>query len=1047
MNRKTVIFALTLIALLGSFVTVLRLIHERDYELRGYSNPAQDSNLPFYVPRLGVNVDLTQYTPTSLVEQFEQMRQAHINWVRQIIQWDVIEPVQGVYEWGVFDSIINTISQYPDLKFVAVLVNSPHWAQSNQANHNPTAPPHDPADYAAFVAAFASRYGHAIDYYQIWDEPNLTTAWGGQEPRTAHYVAMLTAAYDAINSSDINATVISAGLAPTVETGPLNISDIIYLRDMYRLGAKDYMDAVAAKPYGFDSTPYDRTVANDTLNFSRIIALREEMLRNGDGKKSLWASNWGWNALPDGWDGQPSLWGNTSTIEQINYTLTALDRVEREWPWMGGMILQHWQPNTKSDDPMWGFALVDQDNNPTPLWQALAEREVPSIASNGLFSAVNPYAHYSGVWTFSHLGADIGWVKDSQLDFQFSGTAVSLLLRKDNYVAYLYPTIDGQQANAVPHDSSGNAYIVLKSISLFPEINLVPVGRNLSDEPHVLHVVADRGWDRWALAGFGVSQGDMAEPHNRLIGVAWVALIAAFISVIIASTQVSWASWTKYVSSGIRRLSPITELIVAAAVSLVLMIGMFFTWGDSIPHIFRKESVQLGLAVATAGFIQLEPGLILTILAIVFLFLIVYNNLYLGLVLTLAWGPFFLFPVELYIFAFPVAEILMLTTFLAWGLRLFIQFGQTRKKGTLNKSSVSWKKFKPVDYLILSWVILGIVSLLWTADRERAITELRSLLIEPALFYLIFRSINVNKRQMVYLVNALLFAGFAVALIGLFQFFQGQAVITAEDGVRRLASVYGSPNNAALLFGRCIPFLIAFILLPVPHPQRLLSFLALVPISLALILTQSVGAIFIGVPIAVSTVLLLSLGKNGRLIVLVFVVIAVIAFGFSLQSPRFARALDFTQGTNFYRLRVWESAINIIHDYPLTGIGFDQFLYLFRSHYILPDAWQEPNLSHPHNIVLDFWLRLGILGIGILILSQFFFWKAASQRLRYYRHQNNQYLLAITIGAMGSMTNLLGHGFIDNSVYVQDLVYIFVLLLAIVQIQIPNMRAIDAPPV
>ncbi len=40
------------------------------------------------------------------------------------------------------------------------------------------------------------------------------------------------------------------------------------------------MDAVAAKPYGFDSSPgSDRSVRSDTLNFSRVVALRE-VIRN-----------------------------------------------------------------------------------------------------------------------------------------------------------------------------------------------------------------------------------------------------------------------------------------------------------------------------------------------------------------------------------------------------------------------------------------------------------------------------------------------------------------------------------------------------------------------------------------------------------------------------------------------------------------------------------------------------------------------------------------------------------------------------------------------
>jgi hypothetical protein len=43
---------------------------------------------------------------------------------------------------------------------------------------------------------------------------------------------------------------------------------------------------------------------------------------------------------------------------------------------------------------------------------------------------------------------------------------------------------------------------------------------------------------------------------------------------------------------------------------------------------------------------------------------------------------------------------------------------------------------------------------------------------------------------------------------------------------------------------------------------------------------------------------------------------------------------------------------------------------------------------------------------------------------------------------MGSMANLLAHGLVDNSVFVQDLTYVFVLLLGLLPLA-ENMRAID----
>ncbi len=309
MRRQLFILLIALMVLAGSVVTVGATIHQRDADLRGYVDPVQTADLPYRQPLLGVNAELTQYSASALTQQLDLMRQAHITWVRQFFRWDEIEPQPGVYQWDQWDAIVQPFTANTDLKLVAVLMNAPAWTHEVD---NPTAPPTDPADFAAFARAFAERYGATIDVYQIWDEPNLREAWGGADPRPADYLALLSDAYSAIHGADSSATVIAAGLAPTTETGPANLSDIDYLNDLYALGAAPYMDAVGAKPFGFDRSPDDRTVRADTLDFSRLVALREVMTEHGDGAKALWLSSWGWNSLPADWSGAPSIWGSVS---------------------------------------------------------------------------------------------------------------------------------------------------------------------------------------------------------------------------------------------------------------------------------------------------------------------------------------------------------------------------------------------------------------------------------------------------------------------------------------------------------------------------------------------------------------------------------------------------------------------------------------------------------------------------------------------------------------------------------------------------------------
>src|SRR6185295_1702324 len=89
-------------------------------------------------------------------------------------------------------------------------------------------------------------------------------------------------------------------------------------------------------------------------------------------------------------------------------------------------------------------------------------------------------------------------------------------------------------------------------------------------------------------------------------------------------------------------------------------------------------------------------------------------------------------------------------------------------------------------------------------------------------------------------------------------------------------------------------------------------------------------------------------------------------------------AFEFSPGTTtYFRLKLWQSSLNMFRDHWLLGVGLDNFLYLYRTRYILPEAWQEPNLNHPHNIVLDFATRRGFGGLLILVWLQSAFWLKA----------------------------------------------------------------------
>jgi O-antigen ligase len=297
---------------------------------------------------------------------------------------------------------------------------------------------------------------------------------------------------------------------------------------------------------------------------------------------------------------------------------------------------------------------------------------------------------------------------------------------------------------------------------------------------------------------------------------------------------------------------------------------------------------------------------------------------------------------------------------------------------------------------------------------------------------MLIRTAKLDRPAILRIVDALVAAGAIVAVIGLVQYAFNLNIITAEEGTRRLRSVYGSPNNVGLFLGRVFPIGLAFVMLG-QGKRRLWYGLALVPILAAIVLSQSRGAIFLGVP---ASILAIGLLAGGRWIwaALGALLVGAIAAIPLFNSPR-VQALLGGEGTQVFRIALWRSALNMIREHPVLGVGPDNFLYAYRGRHMLPEAWQEPGLSHPHNVVLDFAARLGLLGLGAFIWIQVAFWRTAYCVLRDARRPSSLNIehSSLTIGLMASMVDFLVHGLVDAAYFVVDLAFVFMLTLAVIQ--------------
>jgi O-antigen ligase len=187
--------------------------------------------------------------------------------------------------------------------------------------------------------------------------------------------------------------------------------------------------------------------------------------------------------------------------------------------------------------------------------------------------------------------------------------------------------------------------------------------------------------------------------------------------------------------------------------------------------------------------------------------------------------------------------------------------------------------------------------------------------------------------------------------------------------------------------------------------------IAIVAQTAGIFLTFSRGAILaviVGVGIS-----LLVLGMRRNLMVFSGLALGIGAVLFITSRERL---LDLGgSGSEPTRFAIWRSSLEMLADHAVFGIGPDQFLYQYGPRYIEPSAWDERYTSHPHNIVLDVWLRLGAAGIGAFAALIVGVWKLGRRSCTRIRND------AISCGAIAALTGAMAHGLLDNGFFLPDL--------------------------
>ncbi len=269
------------------------------------------------------------------------------DWAKGLVSWESSDPT---YDWANVDNQLRELVPYVRHVLLTVIGPPPPGVGN---------PPVSPADLAAFYTFTLALSAHVSETwrgqgletvaYEIWNEPNLDYEWGGA-PDAAQYTALLKAGYRGVKAGDPHALVVSAGLATTggsaadlawarhLYGAERVVPDLTFLREMYRAGARGYLDALGSHPYG-GSYPPDTPPDQVTLPiyFRRAEEQQQVMREHGD-SSPVWATEFGWVLATDCDLGEHE-WMEVGEEQQAEYLAAAYAYADEEWPWMGPMFL------------------------------------------------------------------------------------------------------------------------------------------------------------------------------------------------------------------------------------------------------------------------------------------------------------------------------------------------------------------------------------------------------------------------------------------------------------------------------------------------------------------------------------------------------------------------------------------------------------------------------------------------------------------------------------------------------------------------------------
>ncbi len=416
--------------------------------------------------------------------------------------------------------------------------------------------------------------------------------------------------------------------------------------------------------------------------------------------------------------------------------------------------------------------------------------------------------------------------------------------------------------------------------------------------------------------------------------------------------------------------------------------------------------------------------------------------------------PTYLFRSQIWFIPVTFLELCILVTFFGWLVKQF----------TVNRQPlIEAKRLAVIGYRLPIILILlaSTISVFVAPDRTAAAGLWKAYFVEPILFFLVLINVLKTEQDKKTVLWALGISTLAISLLAIWQKLTGFGIAEASwmaPAHRRVTSIFTSPNAVGLYLGPILAIYFGWLVSELPKVRLanrtfwlvILKLLITIPAILAVLFTVSQGT-WLGLAAAIIFLAFFACppkpdlpsevqetkeggrrwGWNKKLTTIIVLTAIIACLLIPLSRHQILELVTFQDASGQNRLML----LQISQKYLITN--FKNFIFGagILGFAQVQDQVREPltmeALLYPHNIFLNFWLEIGLLGLISFIWLIIKFLKTGFGPSRRRIDVNSPSADWLKLGILAAMITIIVHGLIDVPYFKNDLAVLFWLIIGL----------------